>query len=79
MAKKARKAVETKVEAEKPIQAESEPRKGGLIDVRSKTMFFDKELGGCRNVGDQWQVTDKRLEEIQAVEKAQNISLIEVL
>lgn len=79
MARKAKKAVETKVEAEKPIQALSEPQKSDLIDVRCKTMFFDKELGGCRNVGDQWQVTDERLKEIQAVEKAQNISLIEVL
>lgn len=79
MAKKAKKAVETKVEAEKPVQAESEPQKSGLIDVRSKTIFFDKELGGCRNIGDQWQVSDKRLKEIQAVEEAQNISLIEVL
>lgn len=79
MAKKAKKAAETKVEAEKPVQAESEPQKDGLIDVKSKTTFFDKELGKCHNVGDQWQVTDKRLKEIQAVEKAQNISLIEVL
>lgn len=79
MARKAKKAVETKVEAEKPVQAESEPQKSDLIDVRCKTMFFDKELGGCRNVGDQWQVTGERLKEIQAVEKAQNISLIEVL
>ena len=79
MAKKAKKAVETKVEAKEPVQAESEPQKGGLIDVKCKTMFFDKELGGHRYVGDQWQVTDKRLKEIQAVEEAQNISLIEVL
>lgn len=79
MAKKAKKAVETKVEDKKPVEAKSEPQKGGLIDVKSKTMFFDKELGRHRNAGDQWQVTDERLKEIQAVEKAQNISLIEVL
>lgn len=79
MARKAKEAVETKVEAKKPVQAESKPQKGGLINVKSKTMFFDKELGGNRYVGDQWQVTDERLKEIQAVEKAQNISLIEVL
>lgn len=79
MAKKAKKAAETKVEDKKPVEAKSEPQKGGLIDVKSKTMFFDKELGRHRNAGDQWQVTDERLKEIQAVEKAQNISLIEVL
>lgn len=79
MAKKAKEAVETKVEAKKPVQAESKPQKGGLINVKSKTMFFDKELGRHRNAGEQWQVTDERLKEIQAVEKAQNISLIEVL
>ena len=79
MAKKANKVVETKVEDKKPVEAKSEPQKGGLISVKSKTMFFDKELGRHRNAGDRWEVTDKRLKEIQAVEKAQNISLIEVL
>ena len=49
MAKKAKEVVETKVEAKKPVQAESKPQKGGLINVKSKTMFFDKELGRHRN------------------------------
>ena len=55
------------------------PQPEAQVTIRCISAFVDAKEGVVRSSGDEWQVTSGRLAQIQAVEEAQGIKLVEVL
>lgn len=73
MAKKsAKKAEDTKV-----IEVKKAPAKKSV--VKCVSVFYDVKAGITRHPGDQWEVDAERLAQIEAAQKAQGATLVEVL
>lgn len=47
--------------------------------VKCVLSFYDIKAGLTRYVGDQWEVDSERLSELKTAQKAQGITLVEVL
>ena len=56
-----------------------------VTTVKKKTVvkcvlsFYDIKAGLTRYVGDQWEVDSERLNELKTAQKAQGVTLVEVL
>lgn len=53
--------------------------KSKKITVKAVTTFFDKKKKVRRNKNDEFEVTDKRLNEIRKFEKENNLELITIV
>lgn len=69
----------TKSEPKNPIQAESKQNQPVLIKVECVTSFWDLSIDKVRDVGEQWSITQKRLDEIKKVENATNLTIVKVI
>lgn len=47
--------------------------------VKCVSSFYDIKAGLTRYVGDQWEVDSERLNELKTAQKAQGVTLVEVL
>lgn len=47
--------------------------------VKCVSSFYDIKAGLTRYAGDQWEVDSERLDELKAAQKAQGVTLVEVL
>ena len=47
--------------------------------VKCVSSFYDIKAGLTRYVGDQWEVDSERLAELKTAQKAQGVTLVEVL
>lgn len=47
--------------------------------VKCVSSFYDIKAGLTRYVGDQWEVDSERLDELKTAQKAQGVTLVEVL
>lgn len=73
------KSKNTKSEPKGPIQAESKQNQPVLIKVECVTSFWDLSIDKVRDVGEQWSITQKRLDEIKKVENATNLTIVKVI
>lgn len=65
------KVITIKKKVEKPVEKRTV--------VKCVSSFYDIRAGLTRYVGDQWEVDSERLTELKTAQKAQGITLVEVL
>lgn len=71
------KKVIKKVEDTKVIEVKKAPAEKTV--VKCVSTFYDLKADVTRHAGDQWEVTAERLEQLRTAQKAQGITLVEVL